>query len=205
MTEEEYIESVRKEREESVKFFSSANRPERELWVANEFLTNLGVSFSEEELEHITDDPPDVRFKNVNFEIKEILDPGRRRHAEFKEAFERAKNAKKAQDLLEPSSPRDIIYTEIYALVEAEVERYSSKYSMEVRKTLDLLFYVNLEDVYGYIASPLPPQETLKSYGFRSVSFVMGPLSGVLMADKGAPEIFTSSAPRVIRKARCEH
>lgn len=202
MTEEEYIDSVRKEREESVKFFSSDNRPERELWVANEFLTNLGLSFSVEELEHITDDPPDVRLKNANFEIKEILDPGRKRHAEFKEALKRAKNAKTAQDLLEHSSAKDIIYTEIYDLVEAEVDRYSSKYPLEVRKTLDLLFYVNLEDVYGYIASPLPSQEKLKSYGFRSVSFVMGPLSGVLMADEHAPEFLSSSVPRVVRKAR---
>ena len=127
MTEEEYIDSVRKDREESVKFFSSDNRAERELWVANEFLSNLGLSFLEKELEHVTDDPPDVRFNKAEFEIKEILDPGRRRHAEFKNALERAKNAKTTQELLENYSPKDIIYTEIYDLVEENEQLFTSK------------------------------------------------------------------------------
>lgn len=205
MTEEEYIDSVRKDREESVKFFSSDNRAERELWVANEFLSNLGLSFLEKELEHVTDDPPDVRFNKAEFEIKEILDPGRRRHAEFKNALERAKNAKTTQELLENYSPKDIIYTEIYDLVEEAVKKYSSKYSPEVRKTLDLLFYVNLEEVHGYIGAPLPTQDKLQSYGFRSVSFVMGPLSGVLMINENAPAFLSSGGPRVIRKNHNEY
>ena len=45
MTDEEYLIAVRKAREESVHFFASDKRAERELWVANEFLSNLGIQF----------------------------------------------------------------------------------------------------------------------------------------------------------------
>lgn len=133
MTDKEYIESVRKDLEESVNFFRSTNRPERELWVANEFLTNLGVSFKQSELVHVTDDPPDVIFREAKFEIKEILDQGRRRHAEFKASLEKAKAAKTPQDLIEHYAPRDIVYTEIYQLVVVDAQKYSTKYSEEVR------------------------------------------------------------------------
>ena len=198
--ENEFIIGVRKAREESVRFFSSANRRERELWVASEFLVNLGLPFEEGELEHITDDPPDVRFRDAAFEIKEILDEGRRRHAEFKASLEKARSATTAQELLEPLSPRDITYTEVCALVEKELEKLQSKYAPTTRAGLDLLFYVNLDDVFGYIETPLPPPATFERYGFRSVSVVMGRLSGVLMAATNASPFLSNGGPRVIRR-----
>ena len=50
MTDDEYLESIRKDCKESVDFFSQENKSKRELWVANEFLTNLNVPFDEAEL-----------------------------------------------------------------------------------------------------------------------------------------------------------
>ena len=58
-------------------------------------------------------DPPDVRFRDAAFEIKEILDEGRRRHADLKEGLEKAKAARVPSDLLEPLTPRDITYNEV--------------------------------------------------------------------------------------------
>src|SRR4051812_46176699 len=156
MTDEEYLNAVRAARAESVNFFSSGNRAERELWVANEFLRNLGVSFDRSELAHVRDDPPDVRFRNAAFEIKEILEEGRRRHDEFKESLKKANAASKPSDLLEPVTSRDVTYAEVYALVETKVTELVSKYPVRLRAHLDLLFYVNLDDVFGYIRTPLP-------------------------------------------------
>lgn len=204
MTDNDYLETVRKAREESVRFFSSANRAERELWVANEFLTNLGIPFAQSDLVHVADDPPDVRFGGAEFEVKEILDSGRRRHAEFKASLEKAKAAKSPSELLEHYTPRDITYAEIYELVEEKVLELSTKYSEKFRKELDLLFYVNLEDVHGYIENPLPPSEKLKALGFRSVSLVMGLLSGVLMVNECAPKFLSEKGPRVVRRKRTE-
>ncbi len=84
MTDNEFIQAAIEAREEAVRFFSSASKSERELWVAKEFLENLGAEFSDDELIVPENDPPDVVFRDVLFEVKEILDQGRRRHAEFK-------------------------------------------------------------------------------------------------------------------------
>lgn len=202
MSDNEYLEQVRKARAESVHYFSSNNKPERERWVVIEFLTNLGVSFVESEVQSIVDEPPDVRFRSAAFEVKEIQDPGRRRHAEFKAALERANAATSPRDLLEPVAPRDITYTEICDRVENEVARFATKYSVDVRAKLDLLFYVNLEDVFGYVATPLPPSSRWEQYAFRSVLTVMGCLSGVLMASDSAPEFIVAAGPRVVLRKR---
>lgn len=199
-----YVATVLKEREESVRFFSAANRPERELWVANEFLTNLGMQFDASELVHVTDDPPDVRFRDAEFEIKEILDPGRRRHAEFKAAYERAKVATCPQDLLEDYTPRDITYQEIYSRIEANVIDFSKKYEPGTRSRMDLLFYVNLEDVHGYIATPLPSSSRLSKMGFRSVCFIMGRIAGVLAATASAPAFLKTGEPQIRRRGTPE-
>ena len=79
--------------EESVRFFDAANKPERERWVANEFLGNLGVEFVESEIQCVADEPPDIRFRSASFEVKEILDKGRRRHLAYKAALEVANSA----------------------------------------------------------------------------------------------------------------
>jgi Putative endonuclease, protein of unknown function (DUF1780) len=202
MSDEEYLASVRKAREESVRFFDSANKPERERWVASEFLANLGLEFTESEIQCVSDEPPDIRFRSAAFEVKEILDKGRRRHTEFKTALEKANSARSPSDLLEPVTPRDITYTEVCNLVVAEVVRFAAKYAPATRSNLDLLFYVNLEDVFGYVATPLPPPSKWEAYGFRSISVVMGRLAGVLMAAQTAPDFLKNSGPRVILKPR---
>jgi hypothetical protein len=201
MSDAEFIADAVKAREGSVRFFDSENRAERELWVVNEFLTNLDLPYDETEVAHIRSDPPDARFRGAEFEIKEILDEGRRRHAEFKASLEKARVATSVQDLLEHYEPRDITYAEICALVEQRVAVLSDKYAPATRAQLDILFYVNLEDVHGYIQTPLPPPDELTKSGFRSVSFVSGRFSGVLMAAPSAPAFLRDGeVPKVIRK-----
>ena len=187
---DDYIQTVVKAREESVRFFSSAAKSERELWVAKEFLENLGVKFLDSELAVPVSDPPDVAFRGALFEIKEIMNQGRRRHAEFKDSLKRARAATSIDELFEQYTPRDITYTEVYALVlERASKLATSKYPLAVRQGLDLLFYVNLEDVHGFVGSPLPAQETIRAMGWRSVSFLMGCISCVIVAQPNAPDL----------------
>jgi len=204
MTDEEFIASIVRAREESVRFFEAENRAERELWVVSQFLTNLGIQFQNSELTHVTDDPPDVLFRDANFEVKEIMDEGRRRHGDFKQALERAKGATSPRDLMEQTTPRDITYTDACMLVRLRVDSLSRKYSKGTRETLDLLFYLNLEDVYGYIPTDLPTASEWTSYGFRSVSLLMGRLAGVLAVDDGAPKFLGSGGVRIVRASRSE-
>jgi hypothetical protein len=108
--------------------------------------------------------------------------------------------AETPQDLIEHYSLRDIEYTEIYKLVVKDVIKYSSKYSADVKKSMDILFYVNLWDTRAYLARPLPLGSEFEKHGFRSISFVSGPLSGVLMANDDAPEFIGGEGVRVVRK-----
>jgi len=74
MTDEEYLDEQRKARAESVAYFRAANKPERERWVAQTFLKNLRINHTSAEIVN-GQDPPDIQFRDANFEIKEILDP----------------------------------------------------------------------------------------------------------------------------------
>lgn len=87
MDDMEFIEDRRSALAESVKYFSQKNKPERERWVCGSFLRNIDRAFDETEILSQDDEPPDVAFRDVLFEVKEVLDPGRLRHTEYKAAF----------------------------------------------------------------------------------------------------------------------
>lgn len=201
--EEDYIASIIKAREESVSFFSSVRKSEREKWVVTEFLSNLGIQASESDVVSAVDEPPDVEYFDTRFEVKEIMDEGKRRHAEYKESLRRAKEAKKASDLFEGYTPRDITYTEICKRVDKEISDLRL-YAPATKRQLDLLFYVNLEDVHGYVASELPAAAQFTELGWRSISFLAGPMAVVLYAASDAPPLLRGLEGKVSRKTRGE-
>lgn len=201
MKDEEFIASVIKAREESVSFFSNAGKQERERWVVNEFLTNLGLRCSESDVVSSIEEPPDVMYGDARFEVKEIMDVGKRRHAEYKESLRRAKEAKVLGDLLEEYTPRDITYTEVFDLVGTHLATIRP-YAPATKINLDLLFYVNLEDVHGYVSSEVPDAADFHRHGWRSVSFVAGPMGVVLCAAASAPSFLRTHEGKVMRQGR---
>lgn len=76
----ELIRQMISDTEESIRFFSSQKKPDREQAVCAALLRCLGIEFKITDLEIIKNDPPDIRFDAGNFEIKEYLDDDRRRH-----------------------------------------------------------------------------------------------------------------------------
>ena len=175
MTDDEYLKSIRRGLKASVKFFESQNRQRREKHVVREFLRNLECKFLVRELEPVNDDPPDIRFRDCSFEIKEHMDAGRPRHRQYKEALEKANAATDPSDLLEHFTPKDMSLSELHDLVLAEAESLSKrKYPPAVRREIDLLIYINLEDVMGMKVDELPDLARLRSTGWRSISFIKG-------------------------------
>jgi hypothetical protein len=73
------------------------------------------------------------------------------------------------------------------------------KYSLEVRRKLDLLCYVNLKDVMRLVETPFPDINPLAALGYRSVSFLQGYRSCVLCADPGAAS-FLHVQPGIIHR-----
>lgn len=105
MTDDEFLEHRRKDLEASVEYFRSLYKPQREMWVVSQLAGNLGISTAGSDIKPVPRDPPDVFFKDANFEVKEIMDSGRRRHAEYKRALARARVAMNAQELIEHYTP----------------------------------------------------------------------------------------------------
>lgn len=201
MTDEKYLEDQRKWRAESVEFFRAENKPKREHWVTSEFLTNLGVRFMDDELVAVAQEPPDIQFRNAKFEIKEILDEGRRRHQEYKESLEKALRASSPSELVEEMTPTDVTVGEVFALILREATALADwKYPPSVRKTLDLLFYVNLQDVWGLVETPFPDSTAMSSLGWRSVSFLMGYRSSALVAGNDAPDFIKAAVGRIVHR-----
>jgi Putative endonuclease, protein of unknown function (DUF1780) len=186
--------------EESVDFFSSKNKLEREKWVVGETITNLGIEYSDDELVPVSDEPPDVRFRGAEFELKEIMDPDRPRHLEYKKALQKARATSDPVDLLQPFTPRDVTLTEIYEKLLGGTSELRSKYAPATCRNLDLLFYVNLEDVMGLVETPFSDVTSLRSQPWRSVTFLMGRRTCVLVARDDAPEFLKAAVGRVIHR-----
>ena len=186
MTDEEFIDDRRRGLKESIEYFSAKNKAERERWVCLEFVQNLGIAFDEAEVVSPEKDPPDVAFRDAKFEIKEILDPGRKRHAEYKAALQKALTISDPQDLLELYAPKDITPVQIGERVLAELNDLNHHYPRKVCEETDLLFYVNLQEHQLKIGL-MPPAPDFGSFGWRSISAVLGWGALVFCAAPSAP------------------
>ncbi|WP_161633315.1 DUF1780 domain-containing protein [Paraburkholderia dilworthii] len=199
--DEEYLKSVRQALAESVEFFRAEKKTERELWVVCQYLTNLDLCFSETELKSSCQDPPDVLFRDAQFEIKEILSKGRRRHQEYQERLRKATKSTSPSDLVEHFTPRDVKVSDVYELILAEATRLAAqKYPPAVRKTLDLLFYVNLDDVFGLVEAPFPDVSALEALEYRSVAFVMGRRSSTFVATSDSPNFIRAAIGKIVHR-----
>jgi len=200
MSNQDYLNERRKALKESVEFFAPTRKIEREKWIVAETLTNLGVLFSDMELQPVSDEPPDIRFRGAEFELKEIMDPGRPRHLEYKKALQRASDITDPAELLEPFRPRDTTHTEIYEKVLTTTSELLSKYVPSTGHNLDLLFYVNLQDVMGLIETPFPNVAALCLQPWRSVSFLLGHRTCVLVARNDAPAFIRDAVGKVVHR-----
>ena len=188
MDDQEFLAQRIKDLEDSVAYFSPSNKREGERWVAAAFVENLRVEHTESEIVSPDNDPPDVVFRDARFEIKEILDPGRRRHYEYKAELKRARTLTDPKDLLHIFTPKDETLSEIYRRCAGSTLALNNKYPLAVRAGMDLLFYVNLMHVFKVIEIPYPDTSGLESSGWRSVSFVMGQRSCCFFARSDAPD-----------------
>lgn len=199
MTDEEFLEDRRNALRESVEYFSGKNKPERERWVCHEFIQNLGLSYDESEVVTPYDEPPDVVFRDCRFEIKELLDPGRRRHAEYKASLQKALEITDPQDLLKQFTPQDITPQQIGDRILKELDALQQRYAPSTRRHLDILFYVNLQEHF-LKAGAMPPAVEFASYGWRSVSAIMGWGALVMCAAPDAPAFLVSNVGALMQR-----
>ncbi len=201
MDDSELIEEHKAGLKEANEFFSNPNKRQRELFTVREFLLNLGVSFKENDLEFVSDDPPDIIFHDARFEIKELLDKGRKRHEEYKNALKKAESADKFSDLLELYTLAEVSLDKVIGLINEQLNEIN--YSPDVCRHLDILFYVNLHRKGILIENKRVSFKDESWHKWRSLSIVgNSSLSCVLWASPQAPDFLKLIEGNIIvRKA----
>jgi hypothetical protein len=194
--ERAYLEEHRKVLLESVAFWSPENKLERELWVVRTFLRHLDVQYSDTELAPESSDPPDINFRDARFEIKEILDPDRRRHEEYRRKLAKAISATRLRDLVEQYTPKDLTHEQVGDHVVQTLEGLSKHYAPKAIQQFDLLLYVNLLRRIVDPESPVPSPTRFSSYGWRSLSVVRSSFACVLLARADAPDFLQAYVGR---------
>ena len=200
MNEREYIEDLVRHAEDTVGFLSNERKQERERSVCAALLRCLGIEFSTKEIKSSEDEPPDVVFRDARFEVREILNKGRRRHDEMKAKRERLSNAKTSDDVSEPPPklPVPLPYEKVIGIVTSALNRKAQRYSQNVRANLDALVYVNLVGKFLDIDSPLPSLDPLRSQEWRSVSIFFHSSALVLYAKPLGPAFLRNVVGRTM-------
>jgi hypothetical protein len=188
-TDAEILTSMRESARDELLFFSNQGKEERERWVVSQFLQHRSLNFLETELRSPHQcSKTDVQFRDANFQVKEIVNPGTRRNDEIGDNYERLMAAGTLEDVIGTQFVYDVPpATTIYTLVsgEAGCVAIKQKYST-IKHELDLLFYVTRTH-----ASPVRKEEIdaefLASLGWRSISCLAGTEAIVLFAQADAP------------------
>lgn len=89
------------------------------------FLSNLHIGVDDAQVFCSPLDPPDVIYQDAAFEIKEIMDEGRRRHDEVKQARQKAIRQPMSQDFtsksvidLRPADTGQLVLAQLDSLAE---------------------------------------------------------------------------------------
>jgi hypothetical protein len=184
----DYLEALRSDAEESVNFFGNEMKTKRERGTCAAFLRCLGIKFSSASIK-TGEDPPDIIFDSARFEICEILEKDRRRHQEYKEYKKKLETLNNPRELeLKHYTPKPILFDEVLLLVSSELSKKFSKYGYSICSKLDALVYINLRTSFLEHDSPLKNLDVLRKQGWRSVSIIFSPYSYVFFATDKAPK-----------------
>lgn len=186
--------------EESIKFFSSAKKPDRERTACAAFLQSLNIKFNANDLQSIKNDPPDVIFGKAKFEVKEFLDDDRRRHDEFKQRLGKLRQAQKLSDLLQPYKPFNITMKDVSKRISPFLNEYATSYGKTLCSSLDALVYFNLMDCHIIYNDIEPDKSKLIKQGWRSVSIITNSLAYIFFAQDSSPEFLIANSG-LIKKA----
>lgn len=183
------------ERELGDDLFSRRFKNWREWHNTVNFLTNLHIGVDDAQVFCSPKDPPDVLFQGAAFEIKEIMDEGRRRHDEVKQAHQKSMQKNKQDFTLR--SVIDLLPADAGRLVTDQLDALTERYMSDMKTRTDVLFYINKLD-HWFDDGPMPSADLFEHYGWRSVSVVIASdVSIVFHADNAAPQFLQDNVGKV--------
>ena len=194
-----FLKKMIAHKKDSIEFFSDKHKADREHAITKAFLCCLGIPFKDIDIGNPLGNFPDATFKDAAFEIKELLDPGRRRHSEYKDDLVSLERAQDASALIEPyEPPEEITLDGLAAEIDSVVRRYS-KYSPNAKASTDLLIYFNRQ--FATINDHQPLSIAI-DHGWRSISTVGNGWAIVLSATAAAPDFISGRRGELIRNPR---
>ncbi|MBU3057256.1 DUF1780 domain-containing protein [Pseudomonas indica] len=201
MDDSDYLRLLTHQAEQANAFLSNARKWERERWVCQRLLQALNVSHRIEEFGNAGQEPPDVLFRDANFEVFFVLDEGRRLNEEWRAELERRRSAFSLSQLVRRESrPRRIPATELQARLAPTLRKKAHNYverDLDLGD-LDLLAFVNLKRAVPDFNSHFPPPTEYLRQGWRSLSMVGPTFARVLFAHPGAPDFLRNNLGRTI-------
>lgn len=201
MDDSDYLRLLTHQAEQANAFLSNARKWERERWVCQRLLQALNVSHRIEEFGSAGQEPPDVLFRDANFEVFFVLDEGRRLNEEWRAELERRRSAFSLSQLVRRESrPRRIPATELQGRLAPTLRKKAHNYverDLDLGD-LDLLAFVNLKRAVPDFNSHFPPPTEYLRQGWRSLSMVGPTFARVLFAHPGAPDFLRNNLGRTI-------
>ena len=195
MCKTEYLEKLRNHASDTREFLGNKMKPERERSVCRAFLRTVGIPFKDDELVAPTDEPADVSFRTARFQIREILEPDRKRGDDWKRREKKYSEANSFDDVMESyKPPTSVVLAELVPKIVDALSEKAQKYGTGCND-IDALVYVNLRDHFLAADSDVPHLDKLKLQGWRSVSFLFPPYGIILFTGSEAPDFLTALTP----------
>jgi hypothetical protein len=143
----EFLNDLKTHADQTRAFLSNRMKPERERSVCRAFLRALGVSFADSELIAPTVEPADVSFRQLRFQVRDLL-RGRKRGDNWRSKQELYADAQSVVGLLQLYSPPipaslESLLPDVTAALSEKAVRYGAGC-----KALDALVYIDLEDTF---------------------------------------------------------
>lgn len=141
-----YVKSIKDGLAESIDFFRNYRKGERERWVASEFLRYLVEDLDERDVIESTQEPIDVIYNDIEFQIKEIQSEGSTRGKEYNDKFRSITEETEPHDLLEEYCPIHIPINNAMPMLVTELQRHRTTKYHKLTNEMNVLVYLNLND-----------------------------------------------------------
>ena len=129
MDDSDYLRLLTHQAEQANAFLSNAKKWERERWVCQRLLQALNVRHHSDDFTPSGQEPPDVLFRDANFEVFFVLDEGRRLNDEWRAELERRRSAFSLSQLVRREArPKRIPASEMQARLAPTLRKKAHNY-----------------------------------------------------------------------------
>lgn len=201
MDDSDYLRLLTHQAEQANAFLSNARKWERERWVCQRLLQALNVKHHLDEFGASGQEPPDVLFREANFEVFFVLDQGRRLNDEWRAELDRRRSAFSLSQLVRRETrPKRIGAAELQARLAPTLRKKAHNYLERGLDPgeLDLLAFVSLKRAVPDFNSHFPPPTEYLRQGWRSLSLVGPTFARVLFAHPDAPAFLRNNLGRSV-------